>query len=155
VEIGPGQGTEKDREGDRSAGGGRNQNEGAHPEESRGEQMGNSLQISSRREGNDSAVLSLQGEVDVSNSELVRNEANSLLADDIKRLVVDLSATEYLDSAGLGVLVGLLKRVSESDLTLIIAGARPQVRRVFEITKLNRVFTMRDDVVSALREVAR
>jgi len=117
--------------------------------------MGNSLQISSRREGNDSAVLSLQGEVDVSNSELVRNEANSLLADDIKRLVVDLSATEYLDSAGLGVLVGLLKRVSESDLTLIIAGARPQVRRVFEITKLNRVFTMRDDVASALREVAR
>lgn len=116
--------------------------------------MGNSLQISSRREGNDSAVLSLQGEVDVSNSELVKNAAVSLLADDIKRLVVDLSGTEYLDSAGLGILVGLLKRASESEQTLIISGARPQVKRVFEITKLNRIFTMRADLASALQEVA-
>jgi len=123
-------------------------------EESRGDAMGNSLQISSRREGNDSAVLSLQGEVDVSNSDLVKNAAVSLLADNVQRLVIDLSGAEYLDSAGLGILVGLLKRVNESARSLVIAGARPQVKRVFEITRLNGVFTMRDDVASALQEVA-
>lgn len=123
-------------------------------EEGRGEEMGNSLQISSRREGNDSAVLSLEGEVDVSNSESVKDAAVALLADNVKRLVVDLSATHYLDSAGLGILVGLLKRANESNLSLVIAGARPQVRRVFEITRLNQVFTMRDDVASALQEAA-
>lgn len=116
--------------------------------------MGNSLQISSRREGNDSAVLSLQGEVDVSNSELVKNAAVSLLADGIKRLVIDLSGTEYLDSAGLGVLVGLLKRVSETEQILVLSGARPQVERVFQITQLSQIFTMRADVASALQEVA-
>jgi len=116
--------------------------------------MENSLQISSRREGNDSAVLSLQGEVDVSNCELVKQAAAALLAENVTRLVVDLSGTEYLDSAGLGILVGLLKRVNESALTLVIAGARPQVKRVFVITKLNQVFTMRDDLASALQEVA-
>jgi anti-sigma B factor antagonist len=123
-------------------------------EESRGEEMGNALQISSRREGNDSAVLSLQGEVDVSNSELVKNAAVSLLADNVQRLLVDLSHTEYLDSAGLGVLVGLLKRVNESARSLVIVGARPQVKRVFEITRLNGIFAMRDDLASALQEVA-
>ena len=123
-------------------------------EESREEEMGNALQISSRREGNDSAVLSLQGEVDVSNSDLVKNAAVSLLADNVQRLVIDLSGTEYLDSAGLGILVGLLKRVNESARSLVIAGARPQVKRVFEITRLNGVFTMCDDVASALQEVA-
>ena len=116
--------------------------------------MGNALQISSRREGNDSAVLSLQGEVDVSNSDLVKNAAVSLLADNVQRLVIDLSSTEYLDSAGLGILVGLLKRVNESARSLVIAGARPQVKRVFEITRLDGVFTMCDDVASALQEVA-
>ena len=116
--------------------------------------MANGLQISSRREGNDSAVLSLQGEVDVSNSELVKNAAVSLLADDIKRLVMDLSGTEYLDSAGLGILVGLLKRANESEQTLAISGARGPVMRVFEVTHLDRVFEMRADVASALQEVA-
>jgi anti-sigma B factor antagonist len=115
--------------------------------------MDNALQISSRVEGEDSVVLSLQGEVDVSNSELVKNAALAALAQGAKRLVIDLSGTEYMDSAGLGILVGLLKRVKESDLVMAVAGAKPQVKRVFEITRLNRVFTMHDDVTSALKEV--
>lgn len=116
--------------------------------------MNNSLHIDSRQAGNDSAVLSLQGEVDVANSEQFRNAALSLLASGIKRLVVDLSGTDYIDSAGLGILVGLLKRVKESDLKLLVAGAQPRVQRVFEITGLNQVFAMRADVASALQEVA-
>jgi len=116
--------------------------------------MTNSLQIGSRRAGDDSAVLSLQGEVDVANSEQVKNAALSLLASGVKRLVVDLSRTEYIDSAGLGILVGLLKRASESGFTLLMAGAQPRVARVFEITGLNRVFVMCADVTSALQGVA-
>ncbi len=112
------------------------------------------FRIESRRADTDSAVLSLQGEVDVANSQRVRDAALSLLGSGVKKLVVDLTKTEYLDSAGLGILVGLLKRVKESDLKMIIAGAQPQVQRLFEITKLNQVFPMREDVASALQEVA-
>ncbi len=116
--------------------------------------MTNSLHIDSHKEGNESAVLSLQGEVDVANSEQFKNAALSLLASGVKRLVVDLSRTDYIDSAGLGILVGLLKRVNESELTLFVTGAQPRVQRVFEITGLNQVFAMRADVTSALQEVA-
>ncbi len=117
--------------------------------------MTNSLHIDSRKVGEDSVVLSLQGEVDVANSEQMKNAALSVLASGVKRLVVDLTRTEYIDSAGLGILVGLLKRASEANLELIVAGAQPRVQRVFEITGLNRVFSMQADVASALPEVAR
>ena len=116
--------------------------------------MTNSLHIDSRITGSDSAVLSLQGEVDVANSDEFKRAALALLEGGVKRLVVDLSRTEYIDSAGLGILVGLLKRTNESHLELIVAGAQPRVQRVFEITGLNRVFAMRADVNAAVQEVA-
>ena len=101
--------------------------------------MASPLRIESRKTDPDRAVLSLQGEVDVANGHQVREAALSLFGGGVKTLVVDLTGTEYLDSAGLGVLVGLLKRAKESDLRMVIAGARPQVRRLFEITKLNQI----------------
>ncbi len=112
------------------------------------------LKIESRKADTDRAVLSLQGEVDVANSHEVREAALALLGSGVRTLIVDLTKTDYLDSAGLGILVGLLKRARESELRMVIAGAQPQVRRLFEITRLNQVFPMHDDVASALQEVA-
>jgi len=112
------------------------------------------LTIDAHRTDLGAGVLSLHGEVDVANSHQVREAALSLLAGGVKGLVIDLSATAYLDSAGLGILVGLLKRVKESGVTMAIAGPQPQVKRLFEITRLNQVFSMHEDVTSALQEVA-
>jgi len=111
------------------------------------------LKIESRIESRDTAVLGLAGEVDVANVAQVREAALELLARGVKRLVVDLSATEYMDSSGLGTLVGLLKRLKETGGEIAIAGARPRVRRLFEITGLKQVFALHDDVAAALKEV--
>ena len=117
--------------------------------------MENPLRIESCQADEHSAVLSLQGEVDVANGHEVREAALSLLGSGVKTLVVDLSKTQYLDSAGLGILVGLLKRARESERRIVIVGAQPQVKRIFEITRLNQVFSMREDVASALQEVTK
>ena len=116
--------------------------------------MAQAFKIESHRAEGDRGVLSLQGEVDVANSQQVREAALSLLASGITGLVVDLTKTDYLDSAGLGILVGLWKRVQESGLKMVVAGAPPRVRHVFEVTRLDQVFPMREDVASALQEVA-
>jgi len=116
--------------------------------------MSTPLQIKSSREGEDAAVISLVGEVDVANTAQVREAALRLLADGVKRLVVDLSATEYMDSAGLGTLVGLLKRLKESGGTMAIAGPQPRVARLFQITGLNQILTLCVDVATALKEVS-
>lgn len=115
--------------------------------------MSTPVRMESRLEGKETAVLSLAGELDVANVAQVREAALKLLAGDIKRLVVDLSSLEYIDSSGLGVLIGLHKRQKESGGTLAIAGARPRVRRVLEITGLERILALYDDAAAALKEV--
>ena len=113
------------------------------------------LRVETRLAGEGTAVLSLAGEVDVSNTARVREAALQLLSGGTKKLVVDLSATEYMDSAGLGMLVGLLKRLKESGGAMGIAGARPRVKDLFEVTGLSQIFALYGDVATALKEVGR
>jgi anti-sigma B factor antagonist len=111
------------------------------------------LKIDSRTEGDDIAILSLTGEVDVANAAQVRDAALQLIERGATRLIVDLSQTEYMDSTALGTLVGLLKRLKESDGQLVIAAPQPRVRRLFTITGLDRIFPLRGDLEAALQEV--
>ena len=69
-------------------------------------------------------------------------------------VVVDLSNLEFVDSAGLGVLVGIYKRVKLRGRRAVVAGAQPYVTRVMQIIKLDRVFESFDDVPSAVAELA-
>jgi len=122
-------------------------------EESQVTDMATPLRIESRREGEGTAVISLVGEVDVANTQQVREAALGLLSGGITRLIVDLSRTDYMDSAGLGLLVGLQRRLREANGALGLAGLKAQVQRVFDVTKLNRIFAIYDDVETAVKEV--
>ncbi len=70
-------------------------------------------------------------------------------------LVIDLSNLEFVDSAGLGVLVGIYKRVKQRGRRVAVAGAQPYVSRVMKIIKLDQVFESFPDVPSALAELSR
>ena len=115
--------------------------------------MDTQLEIASRMVGAETGVLSLSGEVDVSNVQRVREAAGELLERGAKNLVFDLAKVEYMDSSGLGVLVGLLKKVKELGGTLAIAAAQEQVERLFVITGLKQIIPLSDDVEGALKEV--
>lgn len=115
--------------------------------------MATPLQIESRREGEETAVISLVGEVDVANTAQVREAALGLLSGGIKRLIIDLSGTEYMDSAGLGLLIGIQRRLREVGGALGLAGVRAQVKRVFDVTKLNQILAIYGDVETAVKEV--
>ncbi len=111
------------------------------------------LKISTRFEGEDTAVIAVTGEMDVANAGQVKQAALKLISDGVRRLVIDLQGTEYMDSSGLGTLVGLLKRIKEAGGEMPIAAAQPRVKRLFEITGLTQVFQLYDDVRTALEEV--
>ncbi len=70
-------------------------------------------------------------------------------------LVIDLGNLEFVDSAGLGVLVGIYKRVNKRGRRVVVAGAQPYVSRVMKIIKLDQVFESFPDVPSALAELSR
>ena len=90
-------------------------------------------------------TLRVAGEIDVATSPELRRELHRLLDDDARLIVVDLSGTTFIDSSGLGVLVGVLKRLREAERgdALVLAGLQEPVRKVFDITGLTDLFTIR------------
>jgi anti-sigma B factor antagonist len=94
-------------------------------------------------------IVAVTGEVDVYTAPLLREQLVSLADAGKQQIVVDLSAVEFLDSTGLGVLVAALNRFrrNQGDVELICRQQR--ILRVFEITGLNKVFTIRPSLDGA------
>ncbi len=64
--------------------------------------------------------------------------------------MVDLEGVDFLDSTGLGVLIGGLKRVRSHDGDLSLVCTEPRILKVFEITGLTKVFAIHDTVDAAV-----
>ncbi len=85
-------------------------------------------------------VIELEGEVDVYTAPQLKQQVIGVLESGSKGLVVDLTKVDYLDSTALGVLIGGLKRIREVDGNLMLICPSPRIRRVFEITGLDKIF---------------
>ena len=79
----------------------------------------------------------------------LRDLVRDLVVQGNPRVVVDLSATEFMDSSGLGALISGLKTARQAGGDLRIAAPGPQVQAVLELTNLSRVLRPRADVASA------
>jgi anti-sigma B factor antagonist len=90
------------------------------------------------------AVLAVTGELDVATAPQLRQEAVRLANSGSTHLVIDLSGVDFLDSTGLGVIVGVLKRLRTHGGELAVAGAENHVRKVFDITRISDIVAMYD-----------
>jgi stage II sporulation protein AA (anti-sigma F factor antagonist) len=85
------------------------------------------------------AVLArLSGEIDLAGADNLRNSLESALDDNLgaRHLIVNFSDVTYIDSSGLGVLLGRYKRVTRNGGKVFIVGAVPQVRKILEMSGL-------------------
>lgn len=96
------------------------------------------------------AVLAVGGEVDVATAPRLREQLIGLVNEGSHRIVVDLTAVDFLDSTGLGVLVGRLKLVRNHSGWLRIVCSNDRILRVFRITGLDKVFGIHDSLEEAL-----
>jgi len=96
------------------------------------------------------AILAVRGEVDVYTAPRFREQLVDLVAQGRRRIIVDLEAVDFLDSTGLGVLVGGLKRLRSHDGELLLVCTQARILKVFEITGLTRVFSIFDSVDAAV-----
>ena len=111
------------------------------------------LQIEVRRNGN-YAILDLVGEVDAYTAGRFREIMLNVIEEGHKDVIVCMQNVQYIDSSGLGALVGGLKRVSEKKGRIVIVCDNQQVKKVFEITGLEKVFQIFAFEIDAIQAVS-
>lgn len=107
------------------------------------------VSVESRQVG-DRTVVEVGGEIDVYTAPLLRENLADLIAADHTDLMVDLRAVRFMDSTGLGVLVGALKKVRSLGGNLELVIDRENVLKVFRITGLTQVFTIHETLDASL-----
>ena len=110
------------------------------------------LNVDVRRD-KDVPVLDLSGDVDSYTCAKLRRAIIDLLRNGDSRVVISMANVRYIDSSGLGTLVGGLSRVREKNGDLAISGANPQVSKVLSITGLSKVFNVFEDHAEAARSL--
>lgn len=94
-------------------------------------------------------VVTPQGRLNMVSARRLKEVLSELVSSGTTRIVVDLGETTFLDSSGLGALVGGLKSARQAGGDLRIARVSPAVMTVFELTNLDRVLRARDSVDGA------
>jgi anti-sigma B factor antagonist len=103
------------------------------------------LAVSSERNGS-ATVVRLQGDFDLHSAARVRSEVEDLVEEPGHEVFVDLTQVDFLDSSGLGTLVGLQKRANRSQASLALCGLPKQLEKIIDVTHLRDAFTILPEV---------
>jgi anti-sigma B factor antagonist len=90
-------------------------------------------------------VFKLIGEIDIYTSNEFRDEVLKAYQQKNADLVIDAENLEYIDSTGLGALIGLLKMMQDTPYKIYIDNIKPNIRKLFDITKLDSLFIFRGE----------
>lgn len=96
-------------------------------------------------------VLSPSGDIDLNASPILRIELRKLQGAKPIRLVIDLSGVPYMDSSGVATLVEAMQVARKSGGKLVLCGMQDRVRSIFEIARLDTVFTIVPDAATAMK----
>jgi anti-sigma B factor antagonist len=98
---------------------------------------------------NDVVVLKLEGRLDASSARDIREKVSSLSRENRVKLVIDMAGVDFIDSSGLGSLVSSLRTVNKLKGDIKISALQDQVRAIFELTRLHRIFGIYEDSAAA------
>lgn len=100
--------------------------------------------------GSDCALIRVAGEIDVFTASQLRETVIDLIANGVSHAIADLRGVEFLDSTGLGAIVGGHKRLRDIDGSLILAASPDRIVRLFRITGLDQAFSLYKSVPEAI-----
>ena len=96
------------------------------------------------------SVVTLRGEIDVYTAPRLRQTLIDLVEGGVTDIVVDMEKVDFLDSTGLGVLVGGLKRVKDREGSMKLVATQDRILKIFDITGLSKVFPIFGSLDKAL-----
>jgi len=94
-------------------------------------------------------IVIVEGDLDASNAPDLRAKFEELIGQGENQYVIDLSGVPFMDSSGIAALVNLFKRVRIGAGDVKLCGLQEEVKKVFELTRLNRVFDIFDTCAEA------
>jgi anti-sigma B factor antagonist len=109
--------------------------------------------IKTEQLGDDAYVISLAGEVDLYTAPEFKQQLLEVIGQGGKQVIVDFSDTTFIDSTTLGVLVGGVKRLRTNEGQLSLVCSDRNITKIFEITGLDRVFTIYPTRAEAVSKV--
>ena len=95
-------------------------------------------------------VVTVDGQLIVGNRQELKQKVTEALEAGERKFLIDFTNTGYIDSSGLGVLVSLSRKIREADGELRLAGLNEDLRTLFELTKLDSLFSIADSTAAAL-----
>ncbi|MGL5149587.1 MAG: anti-sigma F factor antagonist [Clostridium sp.] len=100
---------------------------------------------------NDKLVVSLIGELDHHSAEEVRVRVDDRIQrEEVKKVILDFSGVTFMDSSGIGVVVGRYKKINAKGGTLCVADINKSVKRVFELAGLLKIIKNYETVKEAV-----
>lgn len=109
-----------------------------------------SLNITASSHG-DVPVVHLVGEIDLQTSPELRTTLLQWVERRPRRLILDLAGVSYVDSSGVGTFVDLKRKLERVGGRVVLVGLQQRVRSVFEITRLDRFFTLAESIDEAAK----
>ncbi|MFL6060812.1 MAG: STAS domain-containing protein [Marmoricola sp.] len=107
------------------------------------------LSLETRQVG-DRTVVAIGGEIDVYTAPKLRDKITELVGAGNHDLIIDMERVDFIDSTGLGVLVGSLKKVRAQDGSMALICSQDRLLKIFRITGLDKVFTIHASEQAAL-----
>ena len=95
-------------------------------------------------------ILRPIGEIDLSRAPALRTHLSGALGDGPERLIVDLHEVPYMDSSGVATFVEAMQMARKKGSKLVLCGLQQRVLSIFEIARLDMVFTIVKDTDAAL-----
>ncbi len=97
------------------------------------------LKVTKESMGTDTQII-LSGEVDIYTSQTLKNELNEVVSSCQGHVYIDCKELSYIDSTGLGILVGALKEIQKNNKDIYISSIRDNIKKLFIITGLDKLF---------------
>ena len=107
------------------------------------------MQIAERTEGN-IPVLAITGDIDLESSPQLRDFLKGKSSKKTPLLLLDFTGVNYIDSSGLATLIEYYQAIQGFKGKLALASLNPRVKNVFEIVRLEQIFSLHPDITSAL-----
>ena len=99
----------------------------------------------------DMHLLKLNGRLDAASAKELRSRVDALVKENRVKLIIHMGGVDFIDSSGLGSLVSSLRAVNERNGDVKVVALQKQVRSIFELTRLHRIFGIYEDVDAAMK----